>query len=101
MLSFIPYPRFLAMGVCMYDRKEIVMFEVPFMQKLNTRRLIHELGHSIGLKHSKNYKSVMYPYLWRGIEDSEQILAVICAQKTTNDICETAKSIWGEDNEEL
>lgn len=52
------YPRFLALGWCSHSEKEIVVCKVG-----NWRlRLMHEIGHEIGMKHTMEEGVVMHPW---------------------------------------
>lgn len=52
------YPSFLALGYCNHPNKEIVICRV-----LNWKlRLLHEIGHEFGLKHTMKWFTVMHPW---------------------------------------
>ena len=52
------YPRFLALGWCSHREKEIVVCKVGNWQF----RLMHEIGHEIGMNHTMQEGFVMHPW---------------------------------------
>ena len=52
------YPRILALGLCYHSSEEIVVCKV-----LNWKlRLLHEISHEFGLKHTGKWGTVMHPW---------------------------------------
>ena len=52
------YPRFLALGWCSHSEKEIVICKIGNWQL----RLMHEIGHEIGMKHVMKEGFIMHPW---------------------------------------
>lgn len=52
------YPRLLALGWCSHRDKEIVVCKIGNWQL----RLMHEIGHEIGMKHTMQEGFVMHPW---------------------------------------
>ena len=57
------YPRLFALAYCDSVRREIVICEEFANQKI----LYHEIGHELGLEHSAERQSVMFPFFSRGV----------------------------------
>ena len=52
------YPRFFALGICIYATHDIIV-----LKKGNWKlRLWHEIGHAVGLQHTKEPGYVMHPW---------------------------------------
>lgn len=65
-------------------RKYYTGTDMPAFDEMDTYSLaLHELGHSIGLVHSDDTNSVMYPYLYSG-----QVIRTITPQDKNNLFCE-------------
>ena len=74
------YPRFLALGWYFPSSNEMIVCKIC-RWKL---RLLHEQGHSVGLKHVKKIGCVMHPWgILRGYNGKEEI------EELVNSSCES------------